>query len=1054
MGVYSRLYAPIFNYIHMSQAGKPTSNDTKNKPRLYARGNDQVNLDDYVRNLESGFDTWLNSRKIKDKHKEAVREAYREILTRINSGDGSFTSRLGGGFQDSTGKIRNADKGFDAAGVAASYFGQTLRGMDRYKEPEPTPDPNKIKYGDGAIGTALSRRLFGSAGTVQDFVDRDPYNKDTRTRGNSVRSKEFRAALEGLANDWEAGTGEFSDFTDEQRKKGLADIRGLFTIFDNDGQITDDEYLQLAKVTGMSNLRQMFATGEQTAPTTVAPDGTVQRSGRTYADFIRWAGRKYKPFTGALIGPISLTVPETEKYGESTANSLSSAIQGSSTQDLHSFLQRVIGRNNYNVNNDDFIKKIFPSVNPGFSTQYVLGQVLNNLKGRADGLHNFGESNLGAYFIPNTKTDRNTGFVWDSNNNSISEMSIHNIPYWQAKIRSEWDATDGDSEDDLDPTLTSSYQRFKQGGILYARGGTTIDRHSGRGPGFTGDNPWLTVPNTVENAYDLTKWDTFYNNAGIDADINTALNWKPRPELPAPKLADDDPNATLVKQLNFMDLQDGNYSQAQLDAYLNANYGPESVNKFWDYGYRVDDQGHPIKGADGQVTHGITAGQLGIYLNQLNQLGSNLSWDKEADATGYDAWNRKFDQTGLNMYFGGDSNKFDLMGPSTHNRHELIQRMQNTYNKGNPLTIGDSSIYYDGRTWQMSMPEIKPTIPHLEAKVPDPSEIKIAPLNTKSDSSDIEEVDTGAKTASGEGGNNFLNTIADYAPDLLGAGRLFASLRTNNRVANTIRPSLNPVLKDTYERYSPVTGAFSTRQFKNSQGAGVLSQSNRAFTSDASLAAARMLEGQRQANQLQTEGFLADDQEIKRTQQEALARQEDNMARRSKVANFNRASINQTNREIAQLEATRLKSNWRSLDNFLRGIEQRARVRADENRERRLSFAETVADDNARREYEDLIKPASEALTAWQNEKDGNTLSNWADRDKYTRFMKEAANRYQASRLSGRAGVYGYRYNNPYAVESEVPFSWASFRRNGGLLQPKKPDFIAQIIKLNNERNS
>ena len=88
------------------------------------------------------------------------------------------------------------------------------------------------------------------------------------------------------------------------------------------------------------------------------------------------------------------------------------------------------------------------------------------------------------------------------------------------------------------------------------------------------------------------------------------------------------------------------------------------------------------------------------------------------------------------------------------------------------------------------------------------------------------------------------------APDLLGAGRLFASLRANNRITDILRPSLNPVLKDTYERYSPVTGAFSQMQLRNRQGAETLSQSYRPFTSDSSLAAARMLEGQRQANDL------------------------------------------------------------------------------------------------------------------------------------------------------------------------------------------------------------
>lgn len=1017
MGVYTRLYAPVFNYIHMSQAEKTNTSDTSKKPRLYSRGNDQINLDDYIRNLESGFDAWLNSRKIKDKHKDAVREAYREMITRLNSGDGSFTSRLGGGFQDSTGKIRNADKGFDAAGVAASYLGHTLRGMDIYKEPESATDPSKIKYRDGALGTALTRRLLGSAGTIQDFIDRDPYNKDTRTRGNSVRSKDFRELLSTTASDLRAGVGEFSDWTEDQRTKGASDLEGLFTIFDNDGQITDDEYLQLARVTGMSDLRKMFSTGEQTAPTVVASDGTEQRSGRTYADFIRWAGRRYKPFTGALIGPISLTIPDTEKYGDSTAGSLSTAIQNSSTQDLHSLLQRTIGRNNYNINNDDFIKKVFPSVNPGFSTQYVLGQVLNNLKGRAGGLHNFGENNLGTYFIPNTRTDRNTGFVWDSNANSISEMSIHNIPYWQAKIRSEWDAADEASEDDLDPALTSSYQRFKEGGVLFARGGNSLmDRNAGRGPAGSqySTNNWLALDNTTANAYNTGTWDNYYK-------------------------MDD-----IMSQL-------GQINTAVQNSGKNSGWTPWGSG-----GYRKDADGNIIKGEDGNTQYGISAGQLGIYLNQLNQIGSELPWNKKVNDRGYDEWNRVFDQTGLNVYFGGDSDKFDFMGPSTWNRHALLQRMQNTYNKDNPLKIGNDEIYWDGNKWTMPLPEIKPTILGIKA---DPPTIKIAPIGqtpTQPDSSAVDEEDPGAQTQSSSRGSNFLNIAADWAPDLLGAGRLFASLRANNRITDILRPSLNPVLKDTYERYSPVTGAFSQMQLRNRQGAETLSQSYRPFTSDSSLAAARMLEGQRQANDLQAQGFLADDQEIKRTQEQALARQEDNMARRSDVANFNRASINQTNRERAQLEATRVNKNWRSWDNFLGGIEQRVRQRADENRERRLSFAETVAGDNARREYEELVRPASDALTEWTNSKDGQgkAVTAWSEYDKYTRFMKEAANRYQASRLSGRAGVYGYRYNNPYTESSETPFSWTSFRKNGGIIKPKQTDFIAQIIKLNNERNS
>lgn len=78
-----------------------------------------------------------------------------------------------------------------------------------------------------------------------------------------------------------------------------------------------------------------------------------------------------------------------------------------------------------------------------------------------------------------------------------------------------------------------------------------------------------------------------------------------------------------------------------------------------------------------------------------------------------------------------------------------------------------------------------------------------------------------------------------------------------------------------------------------------------------------MLEGQRQANDLQYQGFLADDREIRRTQAEALQRQEGNIARRSALANENRDAIIANNQAVAQLEASRIKQNWNSIDNYL-----------------------------------------------------------------------------------------------------------------------------------------
>jgi len=68
-----------------------------------------------------------------------------------------------------------------------------------------------------------------------------------------------------------------------------------------------------------------------------------------------------------------------------------------------------------------------------------------------------------------------------------------------------------------------------------------------------------------------------------------------------------------------------------------------------------------------------------------------------------------------------------------------------------------------------------------------------------------------------------------------------------------------------------------------------------------------MLDANRQATDLEYQGFLADDKEIKRTQAEALKRQEANAYLRTDVANKNRESIHNTNVWRSQLEATRLK---------------------------------------------------------------------------------------------------------------------------------------------------
>ena len=241
-------------------------------------------------------------------------------------------------------------------------------------------------------------------------------------------------------------------------------------------------------------------------------------------------------------------------------------------------------------------------------------------------------------------------------------------------------------------------------------------------------------------------------------------------------------------------------------------------------------------------------------------------------------------------------------------------------------------------------------------------------------------------------------------------------------------------------------------QLRNSQAADVRRQAARPFTSDASLQLAGALDANRQATDLERQGFLADDAEIKRTKAEALKRQEDNIARRSEVANFNRASINQTNRELAQLEGARLKQNWQSVDNFLAGLEGRVRQRAEVDSDRRINYMFQNAQQDIDDQYQDALQKAQDAALKWQKDP-ANASKTLSEMPNYFQFLRELSRWRNASSLGAHANVYGYRYDNNYLNKSARDIgSKYGFYKNGGSLRPSTLSMINRILR--NENNT
>lgn len=249
--------------------------------------------------------------------------------------------------------------------------------------------------------------------------------------------------------------------------------------------------------------------------------------------------------------------------------------------------------------------------------------------------------------------------------------------------------------------------------------------------------------------------------------------------------------------------------------------------------------------------------------------------------------------------------------------------------------------------------------------------------------------------------------LQEALPQFYGIGRLAGTLRTNSKIYDIMRKGIQPRLLSTYERYSPITGAFSTIQFFNDQAADLNRKAKQQFTSDAQIQLGTQLEAARQARDIEKQGFLADDQEIKRTQAEALARTEDNMARRDNVANKNVFELANTRREKSQLLADYKLKQWNAIAGWLTEQQQRG----EQNLERYRNFKLAVDQQNAKQRYEDQLEPYKQAVYAWRQANPTGNISTSAPYRTLIAKSRELAREMQNTQYQSMANAYMFPYS-------------------------------------------
>lgn len=560
-------------------------------------------------------------------------------------------------------------------------------------------------------------------------------------------------------------------------------------------------------------------------------------------------------------------------YNTQTLSKISSVMSRVPTNGLINILRNSFYNRSYKFGNDRRIAKLFGTSNisskAGVTATLYAMQAQGMLKKTSD------KGDI--YYIRGLNTKKGTGWIWDKLNNTVTEVPLDKILFSRSPSMNKYGGILK-----MSGGGTSPQQPFYTGLVDFDQ--NKYQRNWGSQQyGMDASGNFLNTPFTTGGVgYNKDKYTTDpkyrdFSKTGRDAAlaIENSQNYQ------------NQTNKILSDYNTWNNAQDKSTFNDENNLFLRYTHGYDASqgnknNKFWDENGKLrttwGPSGKNYYGANSAATNDVAARIKNIRNDQQISIGHN-----------------NYRASGDRYFYKDTEGKSHYVDPTIAKSGKYTLS-----NKGIKVADGDTD-WTDYELTGLSNQN---------------------PQQTNGNGTNINRTDGGKKTDWVQKG---LKTAQDLAPQALALARLTNSLRTNNKIADTMKKAIKPVLKDTYELYSPVTGAFSEMQFRNQQAADLRRQANDNATSDSQVNAAQSLEANKQANELEKQGFLADDQEIKRTQAEARKRQEDNIARRSEVTNYNRAALAEYKQKIAEIEAQRQNANYNSRNNYLTGIENELR---------------------------------------------------------------------------------------------------------------------------------
>lgn len=746
-------------------------------------------------------------------------------------------------------------------------------------------DKNKIKWDNGkGFSIALNRELFR-----RDTPDYDAWNQlDTAETGVKNRAARLVEALIKM----KANPNLFSD-------AGTIDYDAAITAL-QDGTIDPGDYLALSRI-GSDYKNLLGVKSEQEIKADEAKAQEQERIHNQVAPKTQFESEF--PFITDLK---SLTIGQQPLYAQSLTNSLKKVFNRMSDTQIQKYIYK-------HLNNNEF--KIHLNTGQNIDRNFSLRELLSQAAQRGL-LQRISQDNPNLFRIKGSgSTSRFTTWIFNSSTGQLNEISMHNLPEGKQRAQNRWNELNHLGDSRYNVYYGKEAQSAKQGGILKAWTGTVVPEwyqklmEAGDYDVTKYTTNWDTehLYNSDYGSQNRTAWVSNQNgyNQGRYAPTNT--NWTKAGEYEnqdqykafTKLLYNEDGSPTELGK-SWAKLTDANLPEGHSSRFYDKN---GNLRTSW-----------TVKGLDAQNrgnNEAKTYNTFGEYVEALR--------NDQTLGTRHNTLVKKGKR-----YFYKDKNGTEHYVDPTNIGNYTVSE--------NPVESGwEGDTYWD--IYQLTGPK---------NNQPQPST-----SNNEGGKESEVRITEGDKN-NPNGGVNLSSTLNNLIPDLLASGRLAVSLRTNNRIANTLKKSLKPLLINPYELYHPVTGLYSLRQQGYNNAASMEHQASKIISSDASLQHARLLDTQLKANQQRAQVDLQDDQEIRRTQAEALKRQEANIKLRTEVANENRKSMNTTTREKAQVEAQRLNSNWQGINNFLKEIEARKRTQLEEKKALNQQIAQSQVDSDYR----------------------------------------------------------------------------------------------------------